>query len=155
MEKKRMIGKSLQPARPVRHLCSHASFPTISATSFSFQHKFPYSNSLCLNNEISLMCKSNGTLVLNEALISGLPEHHKAEVTKERITYSRDFLLKLSEVSLAQKKPEFLPDHPVVLEKPKNHCLLPTSSNGVHLAATDKSILSEKLFSIRNSPTFH
>lgn len=36
----------------------------------------------------------------------------------ERIKYSRDFLLKLSSVSLSQKKPEFLPDHPIVLEKP-------------------------------------
>ncbi|KFO57240.1 hypothetical protein N302_07856, partial [Corvus brachyrhynchos] len=36
----------------------------------------------------------------------------------ERIQYSRDFLLKLSNVSLSQKKPEFLPDHPIVLEKP-------------------------------------
>uniref|UniRef100_A0A672TNK5 Chromosome 8 open reading frame 88 n=1 Tax=Strigops habroptila TaxID=2489341 RepID=A0A672TNK5_STRHB len=35
-----------------------------------------------------------------------------------RIKYSRDFLLKLSSVSLSQKKPEFLPDHPIVLEKP-------------------------------------
>uniref|UniRef100_A0A8C8ASZ5 Chromosome 8 open reading frame 88 n=1 Tax=Otus sunia TaxID=257818 RepID=A0A8C8ASZ5_9STRI len=34
------------------------------------------------------------------------------------IKYSRDFLLKLSSVSLSQKKPEFLPDHPIVLEKP-------------------------------------
>lgn len=41
----------------------------------------------------------------------------------ERITYSRDFLLKLSEVSLAQKKPEFLPDHPIVLEKPVSICI--------------------------------
>uniref|UniRef100_A0A8C0BTQ2 Chromosome 8 open reading frame 88 n=1 Tax=Buteo japonicus TaxID=224669 RepID=A0A8C0BTQ2_9AVES len=38
----------------------------------------------------------------------------------KRIKYSRDFLLKLSSVSLSQKKPEFLPDHPIVLEKPNN-----------------------------------
>ncbi|KAH0617578.1 hypothetical protein JD844_015982 [Phrynosoma platyrhinos] len=74
------------------------------------------------------ICKSNGLLVLNESLIPGVSEQHKPEVTKERITYSRDSLLKLSEVSLAQKKPEFLPDHPIVLEKPYiihlqgNHC---------------------------------
>ncbi|POI25245.1 hypothetical protein CIB84_011004, partial [Bambusicola thoracicus] len=36
----------------------------------------------------------------------------------ERIKYSRDFLLELSSVSLSQKRPEFLPDHPIVLEKP-------------------------------------
>ncbi|KAJ6663926.1 hypothetical protein lerEdw1_008880 [Lerista edwardsae] len=70
-----------------------------------------------------MMCKSNGMLVLNETLIPGLLEEHKPEVTKERITYSRDFLLKLSRVSLAQKKPEFLPDHPIVLEKPVSICI--------------------------------
>ncbi|XP_053102309.1 uncharacterized protein C8orf88 homolog isoform X2 [Hemicordylus capensis] len=118
METKRMIGKSLQPARPARHLSPHASVSTVSATTFSFQAKLPCSTPVCLHNEINWMCKSNGMLVLNETLVPSLSEHHKPEVTKERITYSRDVLLKLSEVSLAQKKPEFLPDHPIVLEKP-------------------------------------
>ncbi|XP_063156045.1 uncharacterized protein C8orf88 homolog [Candoia aspera] len=116
METKRLIGKTLQPARPVRHLSSHASFSTVSTGPVNFQ--FPCSAPVFLHNEISSMCKSNGMLVLNENVIPSLSEQHKHEVTKERITYSRDFLLKLSGVSLAQKKPEFLPDHPVVLEKP-------------------------------------
>ncbi|XP_044279826.1 uncharacterized protein C8orf88 homolog [Varanus komodoensis] len=124
MEAKRMIGKTLQPARPVRHLSPHVSTAT-----FSFQAKFPCSPTVCLQNEISSMCKPSGMLVLNETLVPSLSEQHKPEVTKERITYSRDFLLKLSEVSLAQKKPEFLPDHPIVLEKPKNYYLLPAASN--------------------------
>ncbi|XP_066480495.1 uncharacterized protein C8orf88 homolog [Tiliqua scincoides] len=128
METKRMIGKTLQPARPARHLSPQASVSAVSATTFDFQSKFPCNAPVCLQNEISWMCKSNGMLVLNEALIPGLSEERKPEVTKERITYSRDFLLKLSGVSLAQKKPEFLPDHPIVLEKPKNY-LLPTTSN--------------------------
>ncbi|KAK9403169.1 putative protein C8orf88 like [Crotalus adamanteus] len=85
--------------------------------------------SVFLHNEISSICKSNGMLVLNDNMIPSLSVQHKNEVTKERITYSRDFLLKLSGVSLAQKKPEFLPDHPIVLEKPKNYCLLPATSN--------------------------
>ncbi|XP_062986996.1 uncharacterized protein C8orf88 homolog [Elgaria multicarinata webbii] len=129
METKRLIGKPLQPARPVRHLSPHASFPTVSATTFSFQAKFPCSTPVCLHNEISSMCKTNGMLTLNETLVPNLSEQHKPEVRKERITYSRDFLLKLSRVSLAKKKPEFLPDHPVVLEKPKNYNLLPAASN--------------------------
>uniref|UniRef100_A0ACB8FFK9 Uncharacterized protein n=1 Tax=Sphaerodactylus townsendi TaxID=933632 RepID=A0ACB8FFK9_9SAUR len=77
---------------------------------------------------IAKMCKPNGMRVLNEILVPGLLEQHKPEIPKERITYSRDFLLKLSRVSLAQKKPEFLPDHPVVLEKAKNY-LLPTAGD--------------------------
>nr|XP_056710375.1 uncharacterized protein C8orf88 homolog [Euleptes europaea] len=123
METKRMIGKPLQPARPARHLSSH-----ISATTFSFQAQFSCSTPVCLRNEIGWMCKSNGVRVLNETLVPGLSEQHKPDVPKERITYSRDFLLKLSGVSLAQKKPEFLPDHPVVLEKAKNY-LLPAAGD--------------------------
>uniref|UniRef100_A0A8C4VJ20 Chromosome 8 open reading frame 88 n=1 Tax=Gopherus evgoodei TaxID=1825980 RepID=A0A8C4VJ20_9SAUR len=87
MDTKKLIGKSLQPARPARHLSS--------------QH---------------------------------------AALQISQIKYSRDFLLKLSSVSLSQKKPEFLPDHPIVLEKPvsvflqfkprceKQSCRLPTVS---------------------------
>ncbi|XP_015261541.1 PREDICTED: uncharacterized protein C8orf88 homolog [Gekko japonicus] len=123
METKRLIGKPLQPARPARHLSSQ-----ISATAFSFQGQFSSNTPISLCNEIGWMCKSNGMRVLNETLVRP-SEQHKPEVPKaERITYSRDFLLKLSEVSLAQKKPEFLPDHPVVLEKPKNY-LLPTAGD--------------------------
>ncbi|KAM6455342.1 uncharacterized protein C8orf88 homolog isoform 2-T6 [Liasis olivaceus] len=115
METKRLIGKPLQPARPVRHLSPHASFSTVSAASVSFQAKFPCRAPVFLHNEIGSMCKSNGMLVLNENVIPSLSEQHKHEVTKG--------------VSLAQKKPEFLPDHPVVLEKPKNYYLLPATNN--------------------------
>ncbi|KAH0517636.1 hypothetical protein LTLLF_119605 [Microtus ochrogaster] len=66
METKKLIGKPLQPARPVRHLSS----------------------------------------------------------PPERIKYSRDFLLKLSSVSICRKKPDFLPDHPIVLQNPVSHLLI-------------------------------
>ncbi|KPP77982.1 hypothetical protein Z043_102557, partial [Scleropages formosus] len=36
----------------------------------------------------------------------------------ERISYSREFLIKLASSPIAKRKPDFLPDHPVVLEKP-------------------------------------
>nr|KAF6326146.1 hypothetical protein mPipKuh1_001900 [Pipistrellus kuhlii] len=42
-------------------------------------------------------------------------------ILTERIKYSRDFLLKLSSVSICRKKPDFLPDHPIVLQKPENN----------------------------------
>ncbi|XP_048008469.1 uncharacterized protein C8orf88 homolog isoform X3 [Megalobrama amblycephala] len=34
----------------------------------------------------------------------------------ERICYTRDFLLKMASCPMAKKKPEFLPEHPIVLE---------------------------------------
>lgn len=33
-----------------------------------------------------------------------------------RICYTRDFLIKLASCPMAKKKPEFLPEHPIVLE---------------------------------------
>ncbi|XP_010560312.1 PREDICTED: uncharacterized protein C8orf88 homolog [Haliaeetus leucocephalus] len=55
---------------------------------------------------------------IGKSLQPARPVHHLSS-KQERIKYSRDFLLKLSSVSLSQKKPEFLPDHPIVLEKPE------------------------------------
>uniref|UniRef100_A0A4W3IEQ9 Uncharacterized protein n=1 Tax=Callorhinchus milii TaxID=7868 RepID=A0A4W3IEQ9_CALMI len=37
----------------------------------------------------------------------------------ERITYSRDFLMKIARLPISKEKPEFLPSLPVVLERPK------------------------------------
>ncbi|XP_035386415.1 uncharacterized protein C8orf88-like [Electrophorus electricus] len=38
----------------------------------------------------------------------------------ERISYSRDLLIRLASSPMAKKKPDFLPDHPVDLEKPRH-----------------------------------
>uniref|UniRef100_A0A8C4VGI7 Chromosome 8 open reading frame 88 n=1 Tax=Gopherus evgoodei TaxID=1825980 RepID=A0A8C4VGI7_9SAUR len=111
MDTKKLIGKSLQPARPARHLSSQH-------VTYNFQPEFPCSTQVCLHSEVSWV----------------------TALQISQIKYSRDFLLKLSSVSLSQKKPEFLPDHPIVLEKPvsvflqfkprceKQSCRLPTVS---------------------------
>ena len=66
-------------------------------------------------------CKTNGM----QAFSQGLNEQqHHSPVKKERIKYSRDFLLKLSSVSICRKKPDFLPDHPIVLQKPVSNFLI-------------------------------
>ncbi|XP_032651216.2 uncharacterized protein C8orf88 homolog [Chelonoidis abingdonii] len=114
MDTKKLIGKSLQPARPARHLSSqHASTST-----FNFQPEFPCSTQVCLRSEVSWWYEATGMQVLNQTVIPSQSECQESETKKKRIKYSRDFLLKLSSVSLSQKKPEFLPDHPIVLEKP-------------------------------------
>uniref|UniRef100_A0A8C0JGI2 Chromosome 8 open reading frame 88 n=1 Tax=Chelonoidis abingdonii TaxID=106734 RepID=A0A8C0JGI2_CHEAB len=96
MDTKKLIGKSLQPARPARHLSSQHG------DTFNFQPEFPCSTQVCLRSEVI----TNERYWLSKS------------INEQRIKYSRDFLLKLSSVSLSQKKPEFLPDHPIVLEKP-------------------------------------
>uniref|UniRef100_A0A8C3S0L8 Chromosome 8 open reading frame 88 n=1 Tax=Chelydra serpentina TaxID=8475 RepID=A0A8C3S0L8_CHESE len=120
MDTKKLIGKSLKPARPARHLSSqHAS-----TINFNFQAEFPCSTQVCLHSEVSWWYEANGMQVLNQTVIPSQSEWRESETKKERIKYSRDFLLKLSSVSLSQKKPEFLPDHPIVLEKPEKTILL-------------------------------
>ncbi|XP_023557136.1 uncharacterized protein C8orf88 homolog isoform X1 [Octodon degus] len=109
METKKLIGKSLQPARPVHHLTSSSAGAVLP---FNFQSEYPC-NTQCLQSGIS-KCKVNG----KQAFSQGLNEEqqHQSPVKKERIKYSRDFLLKLSSVSICRKKPDFLPDHPIVLQ---------------------------------------
>ncbi|XP_038248530.1 uncharacterized protein C8orf88 homolog isoform X2 [Dermochelys coriacea] len=125
MDTKKLIGKSLQPARPARHLSSqHASTIT-----FNFQAEFPCSTQVCLHSGVSWWYEATGMQALNQTVIPSPLEWRESETKKERIKYSRDFLLKLSSVSLSQKKPEFLPDHPVVLEKPEKTILLPYVRN--------------------------
>ncbi|XP_030639123.1 uncharacterized protein C8orf88 homolog [Chanos chanos] len=39
---------------------------------------------------------------------------------RERILYSREFLLSMATSPMAKRKPDFLPEHPVVLEKARS-----------------------------------
>ncbi|XP_019342125.1 uncharacterized protein C8orf88 homolog isoform X4 [Alligator mississippiensis] len=142
MEIKKMIGKSLQPARPVRHLSEQIEVPnhwtaaryqaaagwllgcgtkpllappsvhSASTINFNLKSEFACNTQVCLRSDSSWWCESPGMIESNQA------EQHEVESKKERIQYSRDFLLKLASVSHSQKKPDFLPDHPVVLERP-------------------------------------
>lgn len=38
-------------------------------------------------------------------------------LSSDRISYTRDFLIGLASCPEARKKPEFLPDHPIVLSE--------------------------------------
>uniref|UniRef100_A0A2K6EN44 Chromosome 8 open reading frame 88 n=1 Tax=Propithecus coquereli TaxID=379532 RepID=A0A2K6EN44_PROCO len=110
METKKLIGKSLQPARPVRHLTSPpGELYKISKPEFKIY--FPVQQ-----------CKTNGMQTFSQGLNE--QQQHQSPVKKERIKYSRDFLLKLSSVSICRKKPDFLPDHPIVLQKPVSSFLI-------------------------------
>uniref|UniRef100_A0AC11D278 Chromosome 8 open reading frame 88 n=1 Tax=Ovis aries TaxID=9940 RepID=A0AC11D278_SHEEP len=74
METKKLIGKPLQPARPVRHLSSPpgAVFP------FNFQNEYPC-NTQYLQSGVS-RCKTNGM----QAFSQGLNEQqHHSPVKKE------------------------------------------------------------------------
>ncbi|XP_073085908.1 uncharacterized protein C8orf88 homolog isoform X1 [Manis javanica] len=94
---------------------------------FNFQNEYPC-NTQCLQTGVSKIlpeiddactnCKTNGMQTFSQG--PNEQQQHQSVVKKERIKYSRDFLLKLSSVSVCRKRPDFLPDHPVVLQKPEN-----------------------------------
>ncbi|XP_069709226.1 uncharacterized protein C8orf88 homolog [Phaenicophaeus curvirostris] len=112
---KKFIGKSLQPARPVQHLSSKQA----SAIAINFQTEIPSSPEVCLQSKVDWLSEMTEVKILTQTVMPCQPNQHESEAKKERIKYSRDFLLKLSSVSPSLKKPEFLPDHPIVLEKPE------------------------------------
>ncbi|CAM9286287.1 unnamed protein product [Bubo scandiacus] len=112
-ETKKFIGKSLQPARPVHHLVSKQ------AIVLNLQTELSSNTEECLQSKVDWLPEMTEVKVLSQPMMSCQLKEHESEGKKERIKYSRDFLLKLSSVSLSQKKPEFLPDHPIVLEKPE------------------------------------
>ncbi|XP_049683512.1 uncharacterized protein C8orf88 homolog [Accipiter gentilis] len=112
-ETKKFIGKSLQTARPVHHLSSKQ------ASALNFQAELPSNIEVCLQSKVDWLSEMTEVKILTQTMMSCQPKQHESEAKKERIKYSRDFLLKLASVSLSQKKPEFLPDHPIVLEKPE------------------------------------
>ncbi|XP_078541718.1 uncharacterized protein C8orf88 homolog isoform X3 [Lissotriton helveticus] len=114
MENKKMIRKPLQPARPLRRLS-----PTSSTSTFTvnFNTEFPCSCPLSLPTEANWWwnCNNSDYSADNEDMNSNKLQDPDS---KERITYSRDFLMKLSSLSISRKKPDFLPDHPIVLQDP-------------------------------------
>ncbi|XP_046793836.1 uncharacterized protein C8orf88 homolog isoform X1 [Gallus gallus] len=110
------VGKSLQPALPVSHLSSKQA---ASEVAFNFQTELPSNAQVCLQSKVDWLSEVTEMKILTQNTVPLQPKQ-ELDAKKERIKYSRDFLLELSSVSLSQKKPEFLPDHPIVLEKPEN-----------------------------------
>ncbi|XP_048697153.2 uncharacterized protein C8orf88 homolog isoform X1 [Caretta caretta] len=79
MDTKKLIGKSLQPARPARHLSSqHASTIT-----FNFQAEFPCSTQVCLRSGVSWWYEATGMQTLNQTVIPSQPEWQESKTKKE------------------------------------------------------------------------
>ncbi|XP_043363569.1 uncharacterized protein C8orf88 homolog isoform X6 [Dermochelys coriacea] len=79
MDTKKLIGKSLQPARPARHLSSqHASTIT-----FNFQAEFPCSTQVCLHSGVSWWYEATGMQALNQTVIPSPLEWRESETKKD------------------------------------------------------------------------
>uniref|UniRef100_A0A8C7KCQ0 Uncharacterized protein n=1 Tax=Oncorhynchus kisutch TaxID=8019 RepID=A0A8C7KCQ0_ONCKI len=105
VSRRRILQKHLQPARPLRR-CST-------------------DQDSCFRNEPSA-CGQAGEKTINsigvEQFFEILHLHTQtpqkdSTPTKVRISYTRDFLIQLASSPIAKRKPDFLPEHPVVLEK--------------------------------------
>ncbi|XP_029447497.1 type 2 phosphatidylinositol 4,5-bisphosphate 4-phosphatase isoform X3 [Rhinatrema bivittatum] len=135
METKKLIRRSLQPARPLRRLSSEherrqkildmggnfqLKCSSISTFSVDFPAEFPPGDQVCLHDKVSWWPTDKKLQVLAETEISSQPAELQSHDNKERIRYSRDFLMELSSLSISKQKPEYLPDHPVVLQKSMN-----------------------------------
>ncbi|XP_051575732.1 uncharacterized protein C8orf88-like isoform X3 [Myxocyprinus asiaticus] len=101
MDVSKRIMRNLEPARPLRRLNIN---------------QVPQSNA-----EIKPFTKGkekpdNNIKVEQLYKILHLQSTSTQPIKKDRICYSRDFLIKMASCPVAKKKPEFLPEHPVVLE---------------------------------------
>ncbi|KAM4689503.1 uncharacterized protein C8orf88 homolog [Discoglossus pictus] len=128
MDKKKLIRKSLQPARPIRR-CSGENAPVFMV---NFRAEFTGCFSKDVQDQVHLwntFNKLHGALV--DSVLPNQATNQKVDSRFEpsspfinghlctgRITYTRDSLIQLSGLSVSRQKPQYLPDLPVVLEKP-------------------------------------
>ncbi|XP_013880375.1 uncharacterized protein C8orf88 homolog [Austrofundulus limnaeus] len=91
-----LLIKHLEPARPLRR-CTQADEPQMNAASWA-QAVEPETTV-----DVEQFCK-----------IVSLHQN------KARLSYTRDFLIGLASCPEAMKKPQYLPEHPIVLTKARN-----------------------------------
>ncbi|XP_074540357.1 uncharacterized protein C8orf88 homolog [Halichoeres trimaculatus] len=120
--RRRVLQKHLEPARPLRR-CNHVDIEPISAAT-------------CAQAVIKEMNQEKNIDIEQFYKIVHLHKQRKG-----RITYSRDFLIGLASCPEARKKPEYLPEHPIVLTVARDlgHLWLHESSwNGGNEAMMDE-----------------
>ncbi|XP_066540012.1 uncharacterized protein C8orf88 homolog [Hoplias malabaricus] len=101
MEVSRRRIRNLEPARPLRRLTE----PQRDEMAESFEK--------AVDKSVSQIRVEQFYKILSENQI-------QAPAKRERISYSREFLIRLASSPMAKKKPDFLPDHPVILEKDRH-----------------------------------
>ncbi|XP_042346368.1 uncharacterized protein C8orf88 homolog [Plectropomus leopardus] len=102
VSRRRVLQKHLEPARPLRRFIHVDSEPQINAAT-------------CAQ---ALMAEED-----QETNI-GIEQFYKivnlAKQKEGRISYSRDFLIGLASCPESRKRPEFLPEHPIVLTEARD-----------------------------------
>lgn len=102
VSKRRILQKHLEPARPLRR-CLHAVVePNLSVA--------PCMQAVMKDDDIER------NIDIKEFF--KIVNLHKQK--EGRLSYSRDFLIGLANCAQARKKPEFLPEHPIVLTEARD-----------------------------------
>uniref|UniRef100_A0A3B4ZRN6 Uncharacterized protein n=1 Tax=Stegastes partitus TaxID=144197 RepID=A0A3B4ZRN6_9TELE len=99
VSRRRILQKHLEPARPLRRYV-HAEFGDYLPLPGQSGMKLPVRNILY---SYLMLCSYANPVTLFRAS------------NKSRISYTRDFLIGLASCPEAKKKPEHLPEHPIVL----------------------------------------
>lgn len=106
VSRRRIIQKHLEPARPLRR-CAHGNFePSISPVP-------------CGQSLVDIVCQETNIDVAQLYNIINLPKNKEKvqkKVQEGRISYTREFLIGLASCPASRKRPELLPDHPIVLQ---------------------------------------
>ncbi|XP_054629090.1 uncharacterized protein C8orf88 homolog isoform X2 [Dunckerocampus dactyliophorus] len=110
VSRRRILQKHLEPARPLRRRLQVDMEPRVTVPSCALLDFVDDETDI----GIEQFCK-----------IVNLQEQKE-----ERISYSRDVLIGLASCPAAKKRPEFLPDHPVVLPNARSPSSLPSHESG-------------------------
>uniref|UniRef100_A0A8C5PN30 Uncharacterized protein n=1 Tax=Leptobrachium leishanense TaxID=445787 RepID=A0A8C5PN30_9ANUR len=110
MDVKKLIGKTLKPARPIRH--------GVSVMGKYFCFNWNLRNPEMVGSITFITLSGFGGCQENEKFCFFFKSQLFVCASAGRITYSREFLLELSYLSISRKRPLHLPDHPIILDRP-------------------------------------
>ncbi|KAK5862378.1 hypothetical protein PBY51_017781 [Eleginops maclovinus] len=102
VSRRRILQKHLEPARPLRRSIHADTEPQVNAAT-------------CAQ---AMMAEEKHETTIGIEQFYEIVNLHKQK--EARISYSRDVLLALASCPEAKKKPQFLPEHPIVLMKARD-----------------------------------
>ncbi|XP_050987599.1 uncharacterized protein C8orf88 homolog isoform X1 [Labeo rohita] len=103
MDVSKRIIRNLEPARPLRRLNMNQGILIVVPQSYA---------------EIKPVEKPDNIIKVEHfyEILHLQSTNTQPKKKAERICYTREFLIKLASCPMSKKKPEFLPEHPIVLE---------------------------------------
>ncbi|KAM7383560.1 hypothetical protein PAMP_003201 [Pampus punctatissimus] len=122
VSRRRILQKHLEPARPLRRSIYVDIEPQINAATCAqalMEVVDQESKTQNITEKQQIITSEN--LTMTDVGIDQLYKIINLHKQKEgRISYTRDFLIGLANCPEARKKPEFLPEHPIVLTKARD-----------------------------------